>query len=313
MFSKSFFISISALCVATFQVPLSANAATTLVLACGGFYKGTTPPKVAIYDISTNPVTEKWSASYAKAHDIYDSCEIVNDGTQVLVSAYRDIYLFNISDGSIAKQWRVNRSHGLDLISPSRMLVSSSSSTTDKGASHPGDVQIYDFTRSKTGPISDIQMRATHSFLPVKGIRNEYYVAWYHGIRLVSLSEVKEPHPSIHAKANYRLPTTGTHDMVYDLSDNIIASTPTDIYTFNPYTRVATTYFSRPVSGVKGLSINHDNGQLMYVTEYPGSPKIHQQDVKLQFNDREPVILPQEVYRAKWVYQDSHGVYSTKD
>lgn len=288
------------------------TTATTLVLACGGTYGGTTAPKVGIYDISTNPVTEKWSANYAQANDIYDSCQIVNNGTQVLVSAYRDIYLFNISDGSLAAQWASNRSHGLTLMSPGRMLVSSASSS-DGGVEHVGDVQVYDYTTPQSAAIADVQMRATHTFLKVPNTQNDYYVGWQDGVSLVSIPAATAPSPTIYVGTTYSLPSTGVHDMIYDQSGNIILSTPTDVYTFNPSKQTATTYFPSPVANVKGLSLNQDSGQLMYVTAYSGDATVHQQDIQIRFNNADPITLPQEVYRAKWVYQDSNGVYSTKD
>lgn len=293
-----------ALVLFAIALPIQAGA-TTLVLACGGLNSDGTA-QAGIYDISTTPATKKWGVSYSQTSDIYDSCQIVNNGTQVLVSADVHAYLFNLRDGSVAKTWTTKYSHSLTPISPGRLMASSA-----QNGSYLGAIQTLDYTQSTTSPLSSVTLQATHTFLPIPGKKNEYYAGWYSGISHVSIPAPISSSPSILIGQTFTAPTIGVHDMIYDASGNIIASTNSDVYSLNLTTGAYTSYFGTAHPNIKSLSLNSDNSLLMYVDNTNSAS--NGQTMTLSFGDGTTYTLPQYVYRAKWVYQDANGVYSTKD
>lgn len=289
--------------------------ATNLVLACGGYTTQGLPPKVGIYDISTNPATEKWSATTTGGHDIYDACEVVNNGKQVLVSAYYNAYLINISDGSIAETYNTVFSHQLVPLNNKKLLASVSHQNP-----YAGGVQIYDYENPPTKLTDEPNILPwTHAFLPVPGSNYTYYVGWQNGISVMSIPSLVSPNPDVNIGKLYPAPTQLVHAMIYKPDGNILLSTNNDVYTFDIKNKTYTPFFSTVKRHVKTLSYNTDTGEYLYNTEDDdtvsgaGQPKLVHFTPATDGTQRADVTLPQAAYSVKWVYQDSNGVYSTKD
>lgn len=302
------------LTTAMLVVTAPANA-TNLVLACGGYTKKGVPPKVAIYDISTSPATEKWSATSAGSNDIYDACSIVNHGTQVLVSAYYHAYLFNMIDGSISKTYKTLYSHMVLPVSNKEML-----SSVSRQGKITGGIQILDYKRPNI-VLTDKRdsLPWTHEFLKIKGNRNKFYVGYEYGIGVIKIPSLRSSTPDIKIEETYTAPTKLVHAMIYNKDGNILLSTNNDVYTFDIKNKTYTPFFSTVKRHVKTLSLNTDNGEYLYNTEDDdtvsgaGQPKLVHFTPATNGKQRADVTLPQAAYSVKWVYQDSNGVYSTKD